>query len=536
MIYILPLGVRPVINPDETRYAEISREMIASGDWVVPHLDGLRYFEKPVLASWLNACSMMLFGENAFAIRLPSALATGCSALVIFYLVSVFAGGYIEGFFAAASFLTCFEVFGVGTFCVLDSVFSFFITLTFGCFFIAYTEENRNKKIVFYLLCGMFSGLAFLTKGFIAFVLPIIAIIPFVLWEKKLKDLIRISWIPILSAVVICLPWAVMIDLKEPDFWHYFIFIEHIKRFISPAGGQHPHIFWYYIPVIFAGAMPWSFFYPAAVIGLKKTRFTESLDKYALCWFLFPFLFFSASGGKLCTYVLPCFAPLAILMTTGLSKYIEKGKKRVLTTSIISFAFLIGVIAAALILTRLMGAFLPQLYTSDETFKWVIAAFGLLTWCVILMFSLMTHNDHKKLILYGAAPILFMFCVSFIFPDQVKERKAPEDFIMKYSDRILPTTLIAADSLESAACWSYKRNDVYIFRKPGELQYGIEYADSTSRLLTIDMFKKIVLDARRLGTCDVVLIAKKGSYEKYCDDLPEPVFEKIEGGFAFAQF
>jgi len=536
LIYILPLGVRPVIIPDETRYAEISREMIASGDWVVPHLDGLRYFEKPVLASWLNACSMMLFGENAFAIRLPSALATGCSALVVFYLVSVFAGGYIKGFFAAASFLTCFEVFGVGTFCVLDSVFSFFITLTLGCFFIAYTEENRNKKIVFYLLCGMFSGLAFLTKGFIAFVLPIIAIIPFVLWEKKLKDLIRISWIPILAAVVICLPWAVMIDLREPDFWHYFVFIEHVKRFVSPAGGQHPQVFWYYIPAILAGAMPWSFFLPAAVLGLKKTRFAESLDKYALCWFLFPFLFFSASGGKLGTYVLPCFAPLAILMTTGLSKYIEKGKKSALTKGIIVFAFLIGIIAAALILSRLMGAFLPQLYTSDEMFKWIIAAFGLLTWFVILMFSLMTRHVHKKLVLYAMAPLLFMFCVSFIFPDQVKERKAPEDFLMKYSDRILPTTLIAADSLGSAVCWFYKRNDVYIFRKPGELQYGIDYADSTSRLLTIDMFKKIVVDARKREICNVVLIVKTSSYDKYRDLLPTPVSQITEGNFAFVCF
>ena len=80
LIYILPLGVRPMVIPDETRYAEVPREMLASGDWVVPHLNGLRFFHKPPLGYWLNATSMMLFGENAFAVRLPSAMSVGISA------------------------------------------------------------------------------------------------------------------------------------------------------------------------------------------------------------------------------------------------------------------------------------------------------------------------------------------------------------------------------------------------------------------------------------------------------------------------
>ena len=77
LLYILPLGIRPIIIPDESRYAEIPREMIASGDWIVPTLNGLKYFEKPVLGYWLNAVSIKLFGENAFAVRFPSAAATG---------------------------------------------------------------------------------------------------------------------------------------------------------------------------------------------------------------------------------------------------------------------------------------------------------------------------------------------------------------------------------------------------------------------------------------------------------------------------
>ena len=83
LIYVLPLGSRPMVVPDESRYSEIPREMVASGDWVVPRLNGLRYFEKPVLGYWLVAASIKLFGENAFATRLPSALAAGLSALLV---------------------------------------------------------------------------------------------------------------------------------------------------------------------------------------------------------------------------------------------------------------------------------------------------------------------------------------------------------------------------------------------------------------------------------------------------------------------
>jgi len=87
LVYFVPLGVRPMVGPDEFRYAEIPREMLATGDWVVPHLDGLRYFEKPVLGYWLNAASIAVFGENAFAIRFFSSVAAGVSALCVFLLL-----------------------------------------------------------------------------------------------------------------------------------------------------------------------------------------------------------------------------------------------------------------------------------------------------------------------------------------------------------------------------------------------------------------------------------------------------------------
>ena len=98
LLYILPLGVRPLFLPDETRYFEIPREMIATGDWVVPRLDGLRYFEKPVMGYWVNAVSMLAFGENAFAARFPCALSVGLSAPGHFHAGETVCRGRHAGF------------------------------------------------------------------------------------------------------------------------------------------------------------------------------------------------------------------------------------------------------------------------------------------------------------------------------------------------------------------------------------------------------------------------------------------------------
>jgi len=125
LIYLVPLGLRPLMIPDEVRYAEIPREMIQSGNWVVPHLNGLRYFEKPVLGYWLVAGSMQLFGENAFAVRLPGALSAGLSALAIFLLLAGSGRTRKTALSAAMIYLTLFGVFLMGSYNILITVLVF---------------------------------------------------------------------------------------------------------------------------------------------------------------------------------------------------------------------------------------------------------------------------------------------------------------------------------------------------------------------------------------------------------------------------
>ena len=384
LLYILPLGVRPIIIPDEARYAEIAREMLVSGDWVVPHLNGLRYFEKPVLGYWVNAASIMLFGENAFAIRLPSALAAGISALMLLLMVRRFAAGCATGILAAAAFLTCFEVFGIGTFNVLDSVFSMFVTTGMVSFFFAHMEGKPVRRTVLLFLFGVFCGLGFFTKGFTAFAIPVLTIVPFMIWEGRWRELFRIPWLPLVAALLVALPWAVMIYTREPDFWHYFFWIEHIKRFMS-HNAQHAEAFWYFVPVLIGGALPWTVLLPSVVQGINKTLLKDPLTRFAICWFLIPFLLFSASHGKLATYILPCFPPLAILIAIGLHHYFKQGRKRAFNSGALFLVLVIIILAVALVVVEITGflGFRPYV----QIWKCVLVVSGILFWALLVTFS-----------------------------------------------------------------------------------------------------------------------------------------------------
>jgi hypothetical protein len=275
-------------DPDETRYGEIPREMLASGDWIVPHLNGLRYFEKPPLGYWLNAVAISLFGENAFAVRLPSALAAGLTALLLFLWVRRFPGDAAVPWLAAVVFLLSFEVLAIGVFSTLDSLLSLFVTGAIVSLYFAYEQQQRRPKAILLILAGVACGLAFLAKGFLALAVPVVVIVPFALWQGRLRVCLRTAWAPLAVACLVALPWALAIHRREPDFWRYFFWVEHVERFTSPAGGQHPAPFWFYIPILLGGAMPWTVLMGPIIQGVRHADRRQPMMRLALCWFALP--------------------------------------------------------------------------------------------------------------------------------------------------------------------------------------------------------------------------------------------------------
>ncbi len=526
VVYILPLGARDLIVPDETRYAEIPREMIETGDWVVPHLNGVRYFEKPALGYWAHAAAILIFGENNFAVRLPSAMAVGLSAILIFLLTARGAGKENSlrqetAVLATIIFLTCFEVFGVGNTAVLDNLFAFFITASTMALFVA-TEESAGSiaENGWLVVAGAAAGLAFLTKGFLAVALPFLAFVPFLIWQRRILDILRMGWLPVFIAILVALPWSVAIGLKEPDFWHFFFWNEHIRRFMG-AAAQHKEPLWYFLMVAPAMFLPWTFLVPAAFKGLRQSsdlgRRQRHLIRFCICWLVLPFVFFSVSKGKLLTYILPCFPPFAILVAMGLEIAIVKGMWRPIRWGISGTGILFASVFATFVCVQWLGyhGFRPYIHP----WKVLMVVNGLLFMMLFCFLAFKSRPNMKKMILFGLSPLLLFFVGHFTLPDQTLVSKAPGPFIDRWRSEIGPDTVVLSDEDSVRAnCWYLKRDDLYVFGGAGELHYGMKYPDASKRLISLDTVKDFIGWHRG----KLVLIARSKSLERWKTQLPRP--------------
>lgn len=540
--YLLPLGARGLIVPDEARYAEIPREMIASGDWVVPHLDGVRYFEKPALGYWVHAGSLMLFGDNNFAIRFPSAVTVGLSALLLYFLVygvsrDLDKESRLTAILTSLVFLSCFEVFAVGNTAVLDSLFSFFLTATVVTIYLASEAPPwSSREMVFLLLAGFSCGLAFLTKGFLALAVPVLAMAPYLSWQRRYTDLFRLSWMPLFIAVLVALPWSMMIQLREPDFWPFFFWNEHIRRFMAD-NAQHKATFWLYFITAPGLFLPWTFMVPAAVPGIKDTLKEPDpqgrLLRFSICWLVGPFLFFSVSRGKLLTYILPCFPPFAVLMAVGLSRSLACCKNRSFQWGSVSTGVFFGLLLLALIYVQSFGfrGFRPY----GSLWKTLLAMSGLIFIIFMCFWAFRMQHGKEKFLLFGLAPILFFFTAHFIIPKLAIEQKEPGLFLKQYARKVSNDKIVITDdNTVRAVCWYFKRSDAFMLGGLGELAYGMAYKDAAGRAITM----KTARDLIKKNKGKVALIARQKNITQWRKQLPKPFFQNNSGpkGFALWQF
>ena len=479
VIYILPLGQRPLIMPDETRYAEIPREMLSTGDWVVPRLAGLRYFEKPPLGYWVNTTSISLLGEHEFAVRLPSAVAAGLTALLVFGFARTVSRCAKTGIFAAAVYLTFVEVYLVGTFNVLDNLLTLFLTAAI----IAFHRAVVSRDARFALLAGMAAGGAFLTKGFLGFAIPALVLTPWLLWERRFLRSLPHAFLAVLAAIAISAPWAVLIHLQEGDFWSYFFWEEHIRRFLG-EDAQHPEPLLYFVVLLPLLAFPWLCLFPAAFSG-QRTRLSSSRRRsewrLIWTWAVLPFVFFSLSRGKLMTYILPCFPALAVFVAAGVSSYLASGKRRLVLGGILANSAIVLLVIAGLAAIG-AGLWAPGLWTPDEP---RLALFALALGLGAGAGLHACRSCRPQSLLAGSVLMIapMLLAAPFSMPSKVLAHKAPGGLLEAFAERIGESTIVISDStMVRAVAWYFKRSDVYL-TSSGELAYGLGYPDGAHRLL-----------------------------------------------------
>lgn len=312
---LLPNLSYPLIEPDETRYAQIAMEMNESRDWITPTLDGQAYLDKPPLMYWLTAMSFKTFGNHETAARLPSMLSAFATILLTFSWGSRIVGRR-AAWLAAMSLAMCGGFVLAGRFLILDSLLALFTTLCMLSGYIA-VRENRHRW-AWWMVSGIACALGVLTKGPIALVLcaPPLVISGWLRADHSRTRLIH--WVAfIVPMIVVCVPWYLAVAKFNSQFVNYFFFEHNFRRFTQ--GSNHKQPFWFYLPIVFAAMFPASLLLPSVGVflasGARLKRSQRSKDLgFLFCGSVWILVFFSAASCKLPTYILPAI-PLMCLLT-----------------------------------------------------------------------------------------------------------------------------------------------------------------------------------------------------------------------------
>jgi 4-amino-4-deoxy-L-arabinose transferase-like glycosyltransferase len=340
----LPIGANyPLLDPDEGRYAEIPREMLETGDFVTPRLNYVRYFEKPPLFYWLVAGSFSLLGESAAAARaVPAVLGLLTVALVGGMGTRVL--GPREGLIGAWVYATALLPFISARLPVIDGLFTLTLTATWAAWYLGYVEPPGRAKQYWYVAAWASLALAVMAKGPAAILITGLLVFGFVALRRDWAALKSMAWAPgVLVFLAIALPWHVAVSLRNPDFFHYYVVVQNVQRFLG-SRPEHVKPAWFYIAILFPGMGAWALFAIPALGGAlrqgarkvfrggaaplaaqtpveapdatkRQSLHPQAAGLYLTVWVLAVVGFFSLSSCKLVPYIWPTYPALALLVS-----------------------------------------------------------------------------------------------------------------------------------------------------------------------------------------------------------------------------
>jgi len=466
------LGSRDLAHPDEGRYAEIPREMAASGDWVTPRLDGLKYFEKPPLQYWATAASYDLFGEGNATARLWPAL-TGFLAVLwtAFVARRLFSAraGLFAGLFLGSSLLWV----AMGHILTLDMGFSAFLAVALGSIAIAQTRRgDRGACRSWMLVAWIASAGAVLSKGPVAIVLLGGALGILAIWQRDrelLRNLHVAVGVPVFLAITV--PWFVLVDARNPGFAEFFFVHEHLQRYATDSAGR-VHPWWTFVPVVVGGSTPWIGTAVGALVrpgfGDERLARASGFDavRFFWVWCLWTVVFFSCSQSKLIPYVLPVFPALALLV----GKRLAEGRSPRFDAA---FAILLG---AALLLVALVPSLVTRHGLREEdvlaSSPFVLGASTLLVLGGAVSAAWIGSAARSAVLLAGSCLAAFLLLILGI--EALPQTRASREIAAAIREAVPPSAPIYSVQHYDQPLPFYLGRTVDLVHERGELAYGLE--------------------------------------------------------------
>lgn len=540
LFLFLNLGSYRLIDIDETRYINIARAMFFNGNFVTPELNFEAFLEKPPLFYWLTALSYKLFNNvDEFASRFPVALTALATVFGTYFFGKKALGSKIYGLVAAMILLSCIWFGLFSHIAIMDIGFTAFVTASIYCAVITlFNVKDENKKYFWYL-SYLFMGLGVLQKGLIGVILPVMVIVLTFIALNRWKELIKpVNIIPgLIIFLLVSLPWHILAYKANGAVFIEDYFVKHhFARFLNSSlglGRKQPFLF--FIPILAAGLLPWTFSFISAVIRgikslIKDFKATKSFRQivsndtndrklliFATIYAVSILLFFSISSTKLPTYILPLFPALALITGYYWWGYIvdNKFQKGIKISTIVSAVFFILLgIAGALALVILTGESLTFAKSADS-FRMLMSS-----WLIVISLITLLCLISKNRSLLFIANVILMLGVSIITSGKILNYTTTfgqtelEAFAGK-AQMVSGSKLVTLGFGKKYSVLNNSKNKVYFITKADNKGYNT--------------LKTVVLEAKKEGV-PVYLIIRKD--RKYAPDIMKG-FTMLEDGIKY---